>query len=100
MTATPTAAPAPLPHYVSKTPFDPQSIELLSPAQQRVYFASHPLDPASKWRRGVQRDPIAQDRAPRRRGVRSRTPSQSHPLRGEHARKDFFVSFLVGDLEK
>jgi peptide/nickel transport system permease protein len=40
MTATPTAPPAPLPHYVSRTPFDPQSIEHLSPAQQRVYFAS------------------------------------------------------------
>ncbi len=29
-----------LPHYVSDKPFDPQSIEKMSPAQERVYLAS------------------------------------------------------------
>jgi peptide/nickel transport system permease protein len=31
---------APLPHYVSQAPFDPQSAERLSPQQERLYFAS------------------------------------------------------------
>jgi peptide/nickel transport system permease protein len=30
----------PLPHFVSQKPFDPRSVERLSPAQERVYFAS------------------------------------------------------------
>ncbi len=30
----------PLPHYVSAAPFDPQSIETLSPEQEKVYLAS------------------------------------------------------------
>ncbi|MBV8566796.1 MAG: ABC transporter permease, partial [Methylobacteriaceae bacterium] len=31
---------APMPHYVSEAPFDPQSIERLSPEQETVYLAS------------------------------------------------------------
>jgi peptide/nickel transport system permease protein len=31
---------APLPHYVSQAPFDPYSIERLTPEQEKVYFAS------------------------------------------------------------
>ena len=31
---------APLPHYVSEEPFDPMSIEKLTPEQERIYFAS------------------------------------------------------------
>jgi len=31
---------AELPHYVSSTPFDPRSIEQLTPEQERIYFAS------------------------------------------------------------
>jgi peptide/nickel transport system permease protein len=31
---------APLPHYVSREPFDPRSIEKLTPEQERVFLAS------------------------------------------------------------
>lgn len=41
MTSAPLPPPgAALPHYVCERPFDPQSIERLSPAQERVYLAS------------------------------------------------------------
>jgi len=41
MTIPPLPAPgSPLEHYVSGKPFDPKSIERLSPAQERVYLAS------------------------------------------------------------
>lgn len=31
---------APLPHYVSQAPFDPQQVSKLSPAQEKIYLAS------------------------------------------------------------
>ncbi|MGH6814558.1 MAG: ABC transporter permease [Hyphomicrobiaceae bacterium] len=41
MTASPLPPPgAPLPHYVSQAPFDPQSVERLLPEQERVFLAS------------------------------------------------------------
>ena len=42
MTTSPTIPPAnaPLPHYVSDAPFDPKSIEALTPEQEKVYLAS------------------------------------------------------------
>jgi peptide/nickel transport system permease protein len=40
MTAYPPAPGAPLAHYVRAAPFDPHSIERLTPAQERIYMAS------------------------------------------------------------
>ena len=34
------AIPDPLPHYVSDAPFDPYSVERMTPAQERFYMAS------------------------------------------------------------
>ncbi len=36
----PAPAPDPLPHYVSDAPFDPYSVERMTPAQERFYMAS------------------------------------------------------------
>jgi hypothetical protein len=38
--ATPAAAAAPLPHFVSKEPFDAQGAETLTSEQERFYLAS------------------------------------------------------------
>jgi peptide/nickel transport system permease protein len=40
MTGYPPISGAPLAHYVRAAPFDPQSIERLTPAQERIYLAS------------------------------------------------------------
>jgi peptide/nickel transport system permease protein len=40
MTAYPPSPGAPLAHYVRAAPFDPHSIERLTPAQERIYMAS------------------------------------------------------------
>ncbi len=41
VTATPPAGARPLEHYVSNAPFDPYSVEQLSPEQEKYYLASH-----------------------------------------------------------